>query len=365
MVYALEEGEKMNSILGRYLAKTILFAVLVVTIIILAAEIFIEFTREFPEIGTGYYGILQAFAFVPMIMPMRIYQIFPIICLLGSIMGLSLLAGHSELIIMRVSGVSLLSIFKKIFSFALVLAVGLMILGEALGPYAYQVAVTNKALAMSKGQALLTKEGAWFRDQNNFIYVEKVLGTGQVANVTRYGFDDAFNLKSAAFALSGNYLNGKWIFSDIVETDFNEDRVTTTKYPEQEWNLPLKYQVLGMTAFDPDQKSLPELWSYLKYRKSVGADDSYYQFIFWQRIFQPLAIIIMITVAIPFVFGPLRSTTIGFKALIAIICGFGFYLLNQFAGPFGLTFQIPPFLSALLPSAVFAALGGVVLAKMR
>lgn len=355
----------MTSILSRYLAKTILFAILVVSAIILGAEIFIEFTREFPEIGTGYYGFWQAFAFVPMIMPMRVYQIFPIICLLGSIMGLSLLASHSELIIMRVSGISLGQIFKNIFGFALVLAIGLMIFGEALGPYAYQVAVANKASAMSKGQALLTKEGAWFRDHNNFIYVEKILGSGQVANITRYGFDDSFNLKSVAFATNGNYLNGKWIFNDIVETNFNSNQVSTAKYQQQEWSLPLKYHVLGMTVFDPDQKSLPQLWSYLKYRKSIGASDNYYQFIFWQRIFQPLAIIVMIMVAIPFVFGPLRGRTIGFRALIAIICGFGFYLLNQFVGPFGVTYQIPPFLSALSPLVAFAALGGIVLARMR
>jgi lipopolysaccharide export system permease protein len=73
----------------------------------------------------------------------------------------------------------------------------------------------------------------------------------------------------------------------------------------------------------------------------------------------------MILLALPFVFGQLRSSTMGFRMFIWVMVGFVFYVLNQFVGPMSIVYQIPPALAAILPTLVFAFLGGVLLAKIR
>jgi len=81
------------------------------------------------------------------------------------------------------------------------------------------------------------------------------------------------------------------------------------------------------------------------------------EFDFWQRLFQPLATLVMICLAVPFIFGPLRTGTMGLRILSGVIVGFGFYILNQFFGPFSMVYQFPPLLAAGLPTLLFATLG--------
>jgi lipopolysaccharide export system permease protein len=96
----------MIRILDKYISKTVLNMIFLVAFALLALEIFIEFTREFHDIGSGEYGLLQVLAYVPLVLPLDIYQLFPMVGLLGSLLGLGGLATHSELIVMRAAGFS-------------------------------------------------------------------------------------------------------------------------------------------------------------------------------------------------------------------------------------------------------------------
>ena len=62
----------------------------------------------------------------------------------------------------------------------------------------------------------------------------------------------------------------------------------------------------------------------------------------------------MMLLAIPFVFGPLRSSSMGAKLLAGISVGFGFHLLNRFFVPISAVLHWPPLLAALAPTVLFA-----------
>jgi lipopolysaccharide export system permease protein len=76
---------------------------------------------------------------------------------------------------------------------------------------------------------------------------------------------------------------------------------------------------------------------------------------------QPFATLVMIFLAIPFIFGPLRSVSMGLRIMAGVIVGFGFYILNQFLGPMSQVYQIPAVVAALVPTMVFAMLGAFLL----
>ena len=69
---------------------------------------------------------------------------------------------------------------------------------------------------------------------------------------------------------------------------------------------------------------------------------------------QPLATLVMIGLAVPFIFGSLRTVTMGLRILIGVIIGFSFYTLNEFLGPFSLVYQVSPFWAAAMPVILFA-----------
>ena len=62
----------------------------------------------------------------------------------------------------------------------------------------------------------------------------------------------------------------------------------------------------------------------------------------------------MICLGVPFIFGSLRSATMGLRLLTGVIIGFMFYMLNQFFGPFALVYQLPPTAAAITPTVLFA-----------
>jgi lipopolysaccharide export system permease protein len=107
------------------------------------------------------------------------------------------------------------------------------------------------------------------------------------------------------------------------------------------------------------------LYSYIKHRKQSGLNAVDCEFIFWQRLFCPLATLIMILLAIPFVFGPLRSVTMGLRMTVGVIVGFGFHILNQSVGSISAVYQLPAMLVAILPTMLFAIIGWVLLLKTR
>ena len=97
-------------ILDRYLGYTILQYTLITMLVLLGLFTFVTFLDQLGSIGKGNYNLTEAITYVVLVIPRTIYDLFPMAALLGTIIGLSLLANDSELIVMRASGVSLLQI---------------------------------------------------------------------------------------------------------------------------------------------------------------------------------------------------------------------------------------------------------------
>jgi lipopolysaccharide export system permease protein len=352
-------------IITKHLGTTIIAYILLVILFLFGLQAFIEFMREFPQMGTGSYGLLRVLEYVPLMLPSDVYQFFPMAGLLGCVLALGLLASHSELIVMRASGLSLVDITLAIAKAAIALILVMLVVGEVLAPIAQKIAIRHKTKAMSDGQTIVTRQGIWMRSDNNFVHIDLVSGDSELQGITRYEFDANRKLKTASYAKSAIYQKGKWMFKDVVQTTIADDKTTSAVFPQQQWELTLSKSLIGMVHVDPDQKSLPQLYSYIKHRKQSGLNAEDYEFIFWQRVFAPLATLIMILLAIPFVFGPLRSVTMGLRMLVGVMVGFSFHILNQFVGPMSVVYQVPPMLAAILPIMIFTLIGGILLSKAR
>ena len=123
------------------------------------------------------------------------------------------------------------------------------------------------------------------------------------------------------------------------------------------WDVSVKPEVLGISSSEPDEMTLQELRQYLKVQKRNRQVSSSYQLAYWQRIVQPLTSVVMMLLAIPFIFGPLRSSTMGSKFLTGATVGFGFHIINRFFGPVGQMLQWPAIIAALGPTLIFAIIG--------
>ena len=90
----------------RYLAKEIYSAVGLVLAAFLMLFAFFDFINELQSLGRGNYQLRYMALFVLLTLPGHIYELAPIAVLIGTLYALTMLARHSEITVLRASGLS-------------------------------------------------------------------------------------------------------------------------------------------------------------------------------------------------------------------------------------------------------------------
>jgi lipopolysaccharide export system permease protein len=305
------------------------------------------------SIGEGEYGLLQVVIHELFMLPHDIYQFFPMLVLLGGVLGLGALVSSYELMVMRAAGVSIQRIITAVVLAALLLIVIATLMGELIAPRANFIAEKQKSIAQTVGQTIVTNSGIWVHEGNDFIHIERVIGRHQLQGVTRYEFDDNHRMLATYFAKSLDFNKGQWFARDLNKTVVGQDKTESQHQDMAEWNLKLTPSLLSVGMIEADSMSLPKLNQYANYLVENRLESSAFQLAFWQRIFQPLTTLVMILLAIPFVFVAPRATTMGKRILLAVVLSFIFYVLNAFFGEFSIVYRFPPMMAALLPTLLF------------
>ena len=348
----------MVTILQRYIAKTVILTTLLVVLVMLGLAYFISFLGELHYIGVGNYGVAQAALHALLELPFNLYQFFPMLVLIGGLMGLGTLASHQELLVMRTSGVSYKGIVGAVLAAAIVLIIFSLLIGELLAPRAHYLADQHKSIAESKGQAVVTASGVWLHEKNNFFHIDRVVKLHHLEGVTRYEFA-GHQLLATYYAKAMDYTNKEWKLHDVVKTIFVQGGTRSQRVAETKWDLGLNPNLLNIGLIEPDEMPLTVLISYTRHLVKNGLQSAEFQFNLWKRIFRPLTILVMLLLAIPFVFAAPRSVTMGLRIVLGIVVGFVFYIFNALLGQICVVFQLSPLIAALIPTLVFA-LGGYV-----
>ena len=354
----------MLTILKRYIAKTIVNSTAMAALVIISVLFIITLLGELKDIGKGDYGFVQAFLYVLLRAPNDIYQFSPLLVLLGSMIGLSILSSHRELAVMRAAGFSIQQIIRATLGIALLIILIVSLMGEWIAPSLSHKAEMHKENAQNAGQAVVTARGVWFHVDNNFIHVQHVIGRSLLEGVTRYQFDDMHRLQVAYYAKTLTWKDNQWTMNDVVKTEFYPERTRSHAYPNAPWDLKFNANLLNVGQVNPNDMSLPRLLHYSHYLEQNGLQASAYKHNFWQRIFQPLASLIMIFLALPFVLSTLSTATLGWRIVIGVLVGFSFFIMNALLGQMCIVYQVPVMFAALLPLVVFGAAGMLLMRQM-
>ncbi|MFC3909519.1 LPS export ABC transporter permease LptG [Legionella dresdenensis] len=352
-------------LIERYIAKTVLAAIGLVVLMLAGLEIFMLFVNQLDDIGRGDYSIWQAAIYVFLQMPYQVYLFFPMASLLGCLIGLGIMANHRELIVMRAAGMSIGQITLAVLKAAFIMITLVTVIGETVVPHLSRIANDHRMQALSGGQTLRTARGVWLRNQNDFIAIGNILPNSLLENVYQFRFDQNHRMKLTRKIERIELVNNTWLAHNIAETIISDDHTEARKINEMVWDVSVNPAILSASSSEPDEMTLHQLNRYLRIQKNNHQAVTGYQLVFWQRIIQPLTTVVMMVLAIPFIFGPLRSSTMGSKFLAGATVGFGFHIINRFFGPVSQVFQWPPVLAALGPTILFALLGLYLMRRVR
>ena len=347
--------------LDRYIGTSVFFAILAVLGIIVGLALLFAYIDELGDISATY-GLLDAGVWVLLTIPRRIYEMLPMAALIGCLIGLGNLASSSELTIMRAAGVSIRRIVWAVMKPMLVIMLAGVLIGEYLAPWSENLAQANRAMAQGGGEAQSSKRGLWHRQGDEFIHINAVQPNGVLLGVTRYQFDAQRNLLSASFARRALFQSDHWQLEDVVTTQLQEQSTAVVNSPSQRWDVQLNPQLLGTVVLEPEALSVTGLWRYIHYLADQGLANGRYWLAFWTKVLQPLVTAALVLMAISFIFGPLRSVTLGQRVFTGVLVGFVFKIGQDLLGPSSLVFGFPPLLAVLIPAAI-CALAGLVLLR--
>jgi lipopolysaccharide export system permease protein len=341
-------------IIDIYIGRTIIATSTLCLATLIGLSSIIKYVDQLRKVGEGSYDLLQALLYVLLTIPRDIEMFFPMAVLLGALMGLGMLATSSELTVMQVSGYSKLDIGFSVLKTAVPLMLFILALGQWGAPQAQKMALELRSFSLSGGKIVSLLRGVWAKDGNDFIFVGRAEDEHLTA-ISIWRFDDNKELSAVVAAKAADYLSDNvWQMHDVVVTEMeNGVQLSNVHYNAYEWKTSLAPDKLAIVSVKPEELALSGLYDYVHYLKESEQDPSRFELAFWRKVFQPVSIAVMMLLALSFVFGPLRSVTMGARILSGVIAGFAFYISSEFFGPLSLVYQVPPVLGALAPSVVF------------
>ncbi|MBB1268934.1 LPS export ABC transporter permease LptG [Shewanella sp. SR44-3] len=340
-------------ILDLYIARAILASSSLCLLILTGLSGIIKWVDQLRLVGRGAYTMLDAGIYVLFLIPRDIEMFFPMAVLLGALIGMGMLASNSELVVMQASGMSRLQISMSAMKTAVPLMILVMLLGEWGAPVAERSAKELQAVKLSGGSLIKSHRGIWAKDGDLFVNIGEVETVESLKNITLYEFNGEMKLVKVTHAEQAEFKNNLWQLQQVKITGFSDDKITLVEQALQSWDSSLTPDKLGVVSVKPEALSIQGLLDYLDYLEVNQQDPSRYNLALWRKIMQPVTIAVMMLVALSFVFGPLRTVTMGARVLLGVVAGFSFYICNQIFGPMSIVYELPAVVGAMAPSLLF------------
>jgi lipopolysaccharide export system permease protein len=239
-------------------------------------------------------------------------------------------------------------------------------LGEIIAPQMQQYARQMKTFAKFHDYSMAGNQTAWAKDRDTILSVKQQNTGNTYGGVYVFKFDGQHRLLSVGKASAASIdADNRWRLSDYRESRMVEDRIVPSHADSAELETHLSPEFLGLAIADPDSLPGRALYSYVQHLQRNGLDSRKYETAFWARIARTVAIAIIVILAVPFAFGPMRSTGTGARTVVGIMLGVAFFLMAKMLESGGAVFNLPPFAIAWAPTVLLALITGLAVSRVR
>lgn len=331
------------NILARYLAREVLGSTLLTLCMLLLLFSFLDLISEIPDIKPPTYTLGMVMLFILLKVPGHTQELLPVAAIVGALFALARLAASSEFTVMRASGLSSVRLVGHLLGMGVVLGVLLFLLGEYVSPQSDRAAQQLKVRATTGVVARQFRTGLWAKDGGSFINIQGILPDATLLNLRVYVFDDRFRLQTIRDAKSATWqADGSWRLREVVQTHLDERGTRVERLGSLAWRTDVNPDLLAVLMIPPEQMSLRTLKAYIDHLRENRQRTGRYETAFWNKIAFPLAVPIMLLIALPFAYHPPRAFNVSSRVLAGILIGLGFHLLSRLSGHLGLLNNWPP-----------------------
>ena len=377
------------SILQRYFFVSIIQAVAFALAALLGLQAFMDLTGELPAVGKNGYGMQHAALYVLTMVPQHVTEVLPVASLIGTIYTMAQFASTSEFTIMRASSMSTRMAATMVGKVGLLLVALAFIFGELitprLAPLAEKIRLSGRGTTVSAE----FRSGMWTKDiiksagmtgdvmGTRFFNVREVRPDGQLVDVKLYDFDNSFRLRTLTYAKTATFEGrNTWQLKDVTENIFSNpalaadgaeanaannfaqatSKVEIRQHATKELISEITPKILSVASSDPERMSANELAVYTRHLQENKQGTERFKIAFWKKLFDPLAIFVLMALALPFAYLHTRAGGVSLKIFIGIMIGVSFLLVNTLFSHIGLLSSLPAFVTALMPSLLYLML---------
>ena len=346
-------------LLTRYLGREIYLSIGVVFLALLMLFAFLDLIHELNVMGQGQYHLGYVLLFVILTIPGHIYELFPVGVLIGTIIALVQMAASSELTVFRCSGASLWQMVGALFKIALPLVILSFVCGEFLAPPSERLAQQLRLKAQNATVSLKEfRSGVWVKDERSFVNVKNVMPDTTLSNLDIYQFDETYHLQSIINAKRANFITpGRWQLEEVMETSFSKEGTNINARPVQEWHSALSPSIFSVLLVVPEQMSALNLYQYAQHLRDNQQKSARYEIAMWNKLVYPIALLVMMLLALPFASYHRRAGGIGAMIFLGIVLGLVFHFAGRLFASLGALNDWQPFFSATAMTGLFLLLG--------
>ncbi|WP_288999078.1 LPS export ABC transporter permease LptG [uncultured Psychrobacter sp.] len=372
-------------VLGRYVRRNALLAIIGAVVGLWALQLIFSYLSELDSLDDSY-TMSEAIKYIFYRSPYFLEQFIPTGALLGAVVGLGLLANKSELVVMRAAGVSIYRIVGWVLQPALIFVLLALAINQFVLPHSNQLA---KDINDEDSRSLVTSVRGYWTVQPRFenaqdgstkpagsdiLYIDYADVQGNIGEVKRWHLDNDGNLQTAIHAKDGQYIGRQaldsssgtpsgqyryeWQLNDMTTLSINQGfESSQAVFASDTLSLPFAPESVYLLTRKAEDLSLTQLYEHRQFMRGQGNRSLEHELAFWQKLLSPLSILSLVIVACSFVFGSLRTHSLGLRIVVALLFGLLFSYVQDLVGFISLATGFSPLLMVLLPILGSAALG--------
>lgn len=338
-------------LLARYIWLHFCLAAGAVLLVLLVLFGFVALTEALEDVGKGSFTSVDAVAVVLLTTPARIVDLLPVTALLGSLVGLGILANHQELTAIRAAGLSTWRIALMLLGIAAGLVACVALLQFLLIPICEQEAQAFRSRTLE--QTARGDAEFWSRYDRRIIRVGSVEFGRIPRAIELYELDADARLLRFVRADRADVINTReWLLHDVEEKVIDGDQIYFREVPTLSWASFLSPEQISTLIAPPHALSPLDLYRYLRQSRNSGIDNREHEARFWRQVSVPFTLIGMLLLGLPLAAISVRTRSTGLRSVLGAALGIGFYLFERITGQLSLIFDIAPAASALVPAGL-------------
>jgi len=368
--------------IDRYLGRSLLGGAALALLALAAVDAMISLVDEVKDVDDDY-TLADAALYTLLMLVAGVYELLPVAVLIGAVISLGNLAAQSELVAFRALHYSRARITASVLMTGALLMLFTFALGETVVPAAvgkaHQIKHSRQASpsaldgvgeSVEQGGAQRAAQraaGRWLRDGRHFIHIGGVAADGRHAEVRVYELNDEHHLARIIEAGRARATADEWVLADVTLSELRGGEVSITR--RERLHLPRAAPggagERDVSELNPAAMNVFQLFDYVEFLRASKLSGARAELALWTRFSAALSIIVMLLLAMPWIFFSARSAGSGKRLFFAILISLAYMIGSRVIGDAAVVWQMPPVVGAFLPVALFAAAGAVLLKRLQ